>query len=348
MKQHLLTRLAPSTATRAAQQFLTRQIAPTHAETPLPAVLDLEALPTEERTLQQMVEALNPADSHRAGQIPWTQRTALVDVLTPALNVLERSYPQPAHRAFTQIVPVMNFREQTFITGLDGLTLSVVPEHGEYQRVNERSIGVEIETAAMKVYGLILTLSRETLTNDSASRFFASAANALTGAAYRHEIGTVYGLLESNPNMADGQPWFDSSNSVTKPSILGALESGFSLFAGQQFQSGEYVDCQPGVLVVPASWSIMASDILSDILLSVGTGRLQIIKSGRISSAYLFANPAECPSIGLAGFGEVRPSVELNNRIPLNSNAGLELKIRHEYAAVPLSRVGVVKMSLTS
>jgi hypothetical protein len=87
---------------------------------------------------------------------------------------------------------------------------------------------------------------------------------------------------------------------------------------------------------------------LSDILVNIAANGLRVLKSGRITSAYLFANPAECPSLGLAGFGDIRPAIELNNRIKLSSNAGAELKVRHEYSAVPLSRVGVVKMSVST
>jgi hypothetical protein len=271
----------------------------------------------------------------------------LVDVLGPALNVLERTYPQPIHRQFTQLVPVPNFREQAIVTGLDGLTLQQVGEGAEYPRVNERSIGVEIETTAIKVFGLIMSLTRETMTNDSASRFFASAANALLAAAYRHETGSVYSALESNPNLADGQPWFDASNSTTKANVYHALETGFTLFAGQKFASGEYVDAQPAILVLPPDWSMELGATLSDILVNIAANGLRVLKSGRITSAYLFANPSECPSLGLAGFGDIRPAVELNNRIKLSSNAGAELKVRHEFAAVPLSRLGVVKMSVT-
>lgn len=351
IQHHLLTRLAPGQAKKAVSQFLTRTVVPESVrsgEIPSPACIDLESLPPEDRTLEQMVRALEPDVAGRSGQIPWTQRNALIDVLTPALKTLERTYPTPAHRAFCRLVPVTDYLSKTFVNGLDGLTLQQVHEHGEYPKITERMITAEIETGAVQTFGLILSLTRETLANDTASQFFGSAANALTGAAYRHEAGQVYGLLESGATLADGQPWFDASNSVSQASILGALTAGFELFAGQQFASGEFTDAQPGVLVIPASWSIIASDIVSDILLSVGAGQLQVVKSGRISSGYIFANPVACPSIGLAGFLGVRPQLELNNRLRLESNDGLQLKVRHEYCPIPLSRVGIVKMTSAS
>ena len=128
---------------------------------------------------------------------------------------------------------------------------------------------------------------------------------------------------------------------------MGALEKGVELFAEQQYPNGEFVDNTPAVLVVPASWVIRISDSLVDLALHLG--KLTIIRTGRVQSGYLFANPAAHPAIVLAGLNnDLQPELTVNTKPKMNLDIGLELRVLHDFAAIPVSRLGIVKMSVTA
>jgi hypothetical protein len=336
----LLSRLSPAAAQRAVREYLHALITGEESPSAHPAVADLRSLPTDDRSLPAIIDAL----SRGTGPIPDMARSVLADTLNPALVTLGKSYPLPVHRSFVSIQQVPDFKRQSFIGGLDGLTLDPLNEHATLPVTDTNAISYELETGTVRQYGRVLRVARRHIVNDG-SGFFRSAADALAAAAFRAEAGAVYGLLETGATLRDGAAWFDATNSVSSPSIMGAMEEGFELFADQRLSNGDFLDATPGVLLIPPTWSMQIGDTITDILLNVANGGLRIIKTGRVSTGYLIADPRQLPVIVLAGLSsDVRPTIEANNKPKLNLDTGLELRCLHDFGVVPVSRSGIVRM----
>ena len=336
----LLDRLAPAARERVLKEYVEQLLTGRTAENPHPGTADILSLPAHDRTLGAIIDGMSKGGMTNA-ELPMYSRELLSQVLDPALISLSKAYPTPSHRAFCSVQQVANYKRQSFIGGFDALTVGPLNELSEIPVTNSAAISFELERGAVSQYGRVLRIPRTDITNDGSGAFFRSAGNALTAAAFRNEATEVYSLLESGANLRDGQPWFDASNSTTQPSELGALEKGVETFAEQQYPNGEFVDN------VPASWVIRISDSLVDLALHLG--KLTIIRTGRVQSGYLFANPAAHPALVLAGLNaDLQPELTVNTKPKMNLDIGLELRVLHDFAAIPVSRLGVVKMSVTA
>jgi hypothetical protein len=338
--QHYLQRLPGAVAKRAAAQFVQEQVTGMALANADPVLSDLRSLADEDRTLEQLVRAISPDESGRSSPTPWYTRSGLSDLLGPALTVVSREFPTPDHRAFCRILPARNYMEQKYLTALDGLQVEEVIETGEFQDVRESTLGIEHETTIIKRFGSILSLTVESITNDL-SGVFARSADGLIAACYRKEASAVYGALENGATLNDGQAWFDSTNSITSASVAAALADGLEALAGQTYGDGELVDAQPSVILVPAGWDVTSSIELANL----AARGIRILTSGRVTSGFIFADPARTPALGLAGFG-LTPTIDLNNR--RSAAYGLQMRVEHAFSVVPLSRRGVVRMSLSS
>jgi hypothetical protein len=276
--------------------------------------------------------------------VAWYQKRSVVDLLTPAVTALQKVYPIPRHRGFCRLLPTRDYKEHQFLGALDGLTAGVVLEGGEYPITLDRDVTYTAEPGSLRDVGRILRITRQTLVNDAECQFFAPSVQALNAAVFRHEAASVYGLLQNGATLADGQPLWDSSNSVTGLNVLSVFEQAFALFAEAKFQTGETLDLDPTYLIIPSDWSLAASDIISDLILNVG--RLRVIKTSLVTSGFLLADPAVQPVVGIMAMGTGMPAIELDNR-PRKNFEGLSLKVSHSYKELALSRVGAVKMSIT-
>lgn len=341
----LLNRLAPAARERVLREYIAELVTGKATDNPHPGVADMRSLPVDQRTLGAILQGIE-SGGRTSPQLPQLSRALLSDVLDPALIGLAKQYPAPVHRAFVGVQVVPNYREQSFIGSFDGLEVSPVGELGAIPVTLSDSISFELERGSVKQHGRILRIPRRDVINDSAGVFFRNAGNALIAAAYRAETSAVFDLLENGATLRDGQAWFDSSNSVSGVSVLAAIENGFELFASQKFASGEYADVVPAVLVIPPDWSFHIGDTISDILLNLANGGLRVIKSGRVTSGYLFSAPEVYPSVVLAGLTpNLQPVIDTNPRPKMNLDVGLEVRVLHSFAAVPVSRIGVVKMT---
>ena len=343
-----LARLDRQAAIEAAAAVAARTMATPHTAAHLdradltPAAADLAALTGRHFAADEIVQAIDPT-----GTAPWYARSAFHDFSTQAAQSLARAVPPPSHRAFMAMVPAADFKATTVKFGFYGAALQEVNESGEY-RIYRADAG-ESETAVGNVtnYGCAVGVYREELINDRSLGFLGRLGEGLVGSAYRHEAALAYATIEGNPNLADGQPWFDTTNSVAAPSLLQALVDGFALFYEAALPNGDLLNATPAVLVIPPRWSIQAAEVLTDILLNVG--RLTVIKSGAVSSAYLFANPAEFPAVALLALnagGIPELAVQPRPRSGFLSDMESLTRVTHPVAALPLSRLGVVKMTV--
>jgi hypothetical protein len=303
-----------------------------------PALNDLRSLADEHRTLEQLVRAISPDEPARSSPTPWFARSGFDDLLNPAIRVITRETPRPDHRAFTRLIPALDYREHTFLAGIGGMDVELVHDGGELTDADLAGIGFDTGVARVRRFGRIATLTVEQATNDDGS-VFGRLSQEMTLAAYRKEAGVVYSVLTSNPTLSDGDSLFIASNSATGASVAAALEAGLEKFAGQAFATGAYVGLQPAVLIVPPSWSTLGLEITN--LASRG---VKVITSPYVSDAYLLADPMQAPVIGLCAFADGVPDVQLNPK--RSSRFGIQLSVVHSFDAAALSRIGVVKLSI--
>lgn len=334
----LLNSLAPSAAQRAVREYLTEILTGAAVPGAHPAVQDIRGL---DHSFSGVLQAIGTGH----GTVPMESREFLAAALDPALVQLSKLYPAPVHRSFLSIQAVPNYRETGFIGAFDNLRLDQVSELGEIQVTETDAIRFELERGAVKQFGRVVRISRRDIVNDANGRFFANIGSALLAAAYRAEARAVYALLEANPNLRDGDTWFNDSNSTTDASVLGCVGKAFTKFASLQYPSGEYANATPAVFLVPASWNIDVQNIPADILLN----RITVIRSADVTSGFLFADPNALPALALSGLSaDVAPSIEVNPRPKMNLDVGLEIRCLHSFGVVPLSRMGVVKTSIAS
>lgn len=344
-----LSHLSPDTAKSAVASLAARRMAnPAQAAKldnvdPLtPAAADLRSMTGPETGLDELIEAIEPGASH------WWTRAAFHDISTAAVQTLARVATPPVHRAFLTTIQAEDFRDQTVMFGFHGVKLEEAGEAGE-TRIYGADAGIsDSATGRVVNYAAAVAVYRGQIINDRRIQFLGRIGEALLASAFRKEAELIYSTLEGNPNLSDGAPWFDASNTASAGSVLQGLIDAFELFAGQTLPDGSMMNAQPSVLVIPPGWSIRASDILADILLNVG--RLTVIKSGSVSSGYLFASPAECPAYGLLAFqpdGVPEIRVQRRPRSGFITDMELMLKANHPIAPLPLSRRGVVKIEVT-
>lgn len=345
-----LTRLSPDTAKSAVASVAARLLAnPTQAAKlenidPLtPAAADLRSMVGPGMGIDELVQALEPGAGH------WWTRAAFHDISTAAVQTLARVATPPVHRAFLTTVQAEDFRDQTVMFGFHGVKLEEAGEAGE-TRIYGADAGIsDSATGRVVNYAAAVAIYRSQIINDKRIQFLGRIGESLLASSYRKEAELVYGTLEDNPNLSDGSPWFDESNTASAPSVLQGLIDGFELLASQTLPDGSMMNAQPTVLVIPPGWSIRASDVIADILLNVG--RLSVIKSGSVSAGYLFASPDECPAYGLLGFqpGAV-PEIRVARRPRSGFITDMELMVKanHPIAPLPLSRRGVVKIEVAS
>ena len=307
-----------------------------------PAAADLRSMVGPETGFDELVEAIEPGAGH------WWTRAAFHDISTAAVQTLARAATPPAHRAFLSVQRAADFKSHTLQFGFFGAELQPVHEGGEFRAYSPDSGLTDTASATITKYGAAVPIMREQLVNDRRLGYLGGMTTALLGSAWRKEAALVFSALESNPNLADGQPWFDATNSTSSGSVLQGLIDAFELFHGQTLPNGELLNASPAVLVIPPGWSIKAADVIGDILLNLG--RLTVIKSGSVASGYLFASPAECPAIGLLGLHpDATPDLRIQRRPKSGFLTDQELiyRVCHEIAVVPLSRLGVVKIGVT-
>lgn len=338
--QHYLERLPPKAAIRAASQFVQELVTGKPLANADPVLEDLRSLAAEDRTLEQLVRAVSPDEAGRSSPTPWFQRSGFDHLLNPAIEVVTRETPAPDHRAFTRLIQAKDYQEHTFLAGIGGMDVDLVREGAEITDADLSGLGFDTGVGHLKRYGRIATLRVEQVVNDDAG-VFGRLAQEMTLAAYRKESELVYSVLTTNAALSDGDNLFIAANTASGASVAAALESGLEKFAGQAFATGAYVGLQPATLIVPPSWSTLGLEITN--LASRG---VRVITSPYVTDGYLMADPMQAPVVGLFVFGAGIPDVQLNPK--RSSRWGIQLSVVHSVDAAALSRVGAVKLSITS
>lgn len=274
-------------------------------------------------------------------------RAEFAGIVSDAATVLSSNHPRPVWRAILREVLATDFNGTDVLSSMFSPGLEAISEGGKYRAAEVSNGLLFVERAKIKKYGRILPISREFAINDRSLGFLADMSGSLIAAAYRREGDEVFGSLVANANLADGSPWFNDSNSVSAASVPTAIADGISALRSQAYPDGQTGYLDPFAIVLPAAWNLSAADMPAEFLAKPPL----IIHSATISDAYVIADPDFNPTVALltmspGAIPEVSSSTNAGHSFQVDTYA--TMKIRHDFAVVPLSRTGIIRTSVTA
>lgn len=276
-----------------------------------------------------------------------------------ANNELARGY-QARQRSFTQIASrrnMRNFNTQNITRMSDAPGLLGKGENGEYQLGHLKD---SKETITLQTKGRIIRISREMIVNDDMDAF--SRLPMMMGAqGALNENRMVYGLLTDNKQMGeDGVALFHANHGnlitgaasfdvalLSKMRKLLRLQKSFAA----KGEAGYALNTPLGTVVVPAALETDAQKIVASIVAaSAGnvnpfTG-LNIIAEAELDShssvaSYGIGDPNLVDGL-IYGYLEGEEGVYIDSQVDFKSD-GLDLKVRHDFAASVADYRGLVK-----
>jgi hypothetical protein len=217
------------------------------------------------------------------------------------------------------------------------------------------------ETYQLATYARILGINRATIINDDMQAFTRLPALAARSASDL-EADTVYSILTTNANLADGVALFATATHVNLSSSSDAI-SVTSLGAGrgamrvQKGLEGRPINVSPRFLLVPVAKETLAEQYTSADFVSAKSSDINPFRGGKPSALtvvaeprldansatawYLAADPSQIDTVEYA-YLEGQPGVYLESRMGWDID-GMELKVRLDFAAKALDYRGLWK-----
>lgn len=284
-----------------------------------------------------------------------------------ANKILEKAYKiqNPTYKEWMRPWPVKNFMENHIPrVGWPGTLFPVNPDGGEYKYLTLTDGG---EDASLESYGGMLAFTRKVLINDDKTAF-AQKAKAGGITAGRTISVKAYEALTSPGNLSDGVAFFHSSRGNL---IEGTAELDVSLSADslgmavkalrtQKDESGNFIDFQPKILLVPPSQEITAWTLVNSSSLPGQTNSavlnmfekkygIKVVVAPELEGYssldwYLFADQDANPNcFSLLTMSDTWPRPFVDQQMQwLNDN--LETKLRVDFSAKAVNPKGVVKI----
>jgi len=239
---------------------------------------------------------------------------------------------------------VTDFRDHTrYLRGSFG-ALDNVNEAGEFKNKPIPDLARERIRATTK--GNIINLSRQAIVNDDMDVFSGLAVDLGRAAKLTIEID-VYALINSNPNMNDGNPLFHSSHgnlagAGAAPSVAAFDAISVAMGTQKDISGNEFLDIRPSVLLVPRSLRGAAIVINGSEYDPDTANKLQrpnvvkglfddIVDTPRLSGTayYAFADPNVAPALEVVFLnGVTEPFTDTQDGWRVD---GVEWKVRHDY-----------------
>ncbi len=198
--------------------------------------------------------------------------------------------------------------KDTNIIGLgDAPSLLLVRENAEftYGAMSDTGMSYRLQT-----YGRIIAITRQALINDD-KRLFSRVPTQFGYKAKDLESDLVWGIIVSNPAMADGFALFSNQhgNLGTGAAItIASVAAGRQAMAQQKSAEGGFITVRPAFLVVGPAKETEAEQFLTSVAAAQASnvnpfvGKLQLIVEPRITdnSWYLIADPNAVDTIELS------------------------------------------------
>lgn len=229
-------------------------------------------------------------------------------------------------------------------------TPKLVTENGEFEYV---SVSDEKETYQLATYGEILAITRQTIINDDLDAF-GRIPTLMGAAAARLEGDLVYAILTGNPNMGDGVALFDNAHANLTDAKLLADEDGLGdaeeLMAKQKGPKGvANLNLMPSFIITGPTQKIAAMKALTGVSPNQASqvnpfaNAYQLIVDQRITGNdyFLSASPNVIDTIEY-GYLAGQSGPQISTREGFNID-GMEIKLRHDFAAKAIDHRGLVK-----
>lgn len=233
--------------------------------------------------------------------------------------------------------------------------LELVRESGEFKR---GKLVEGKESWGLSTYGKVISITRQAIINDDLGAF--TRTPQLMGQEVAMlEADTVFGIITTNGNMRDGNALFSvaHNNLVDSGATISIDELGDTrkLMLVQTSPGGKTLGISPKYLLAPAALAQLAEQYTSTAYQSATpaninplAGRLTPIIEPRLDTNsdkkwYLFGDP-NMPNSAVLIYayleGQEGPYTETRNGFDVD---GVEIKIRHDFAAAAIDHRGAVQ-----
>lgn len=268
-----------------------------------------------------------------------------VHVFRNVANVaLQKAYAESpiTFEGLVSIVSATDFKEMHGVALSEAPDMELIAENAEYP---VKTLSDSGESYHIGKYGEILRLSYEMIVNDNLRAF--TRIPLLFGAAARRKQGDlVYGLITSNPVMADGKNLFSADHGNLCPAAeagkinTASLSAARKAMRNQKGLKGATLDLRPRSLLVPTTLETDAEVMLRSMAAPEGTNAgvtnvfqnsLVPVSDPRLDDAsedawYTVADPNQVDTIELAFLdGNRQPEIFEDEDF---SSDGIKYKIR--------------------
>lgn len=278
---------------------------------------------------------------HTTSDFPHILAAVTNKTLRDAYEAAPRTFQPIARRA-----TAADFKEMHRVQLGEAPQLEKVNESGEFKR---GTIGEGKERYRVETWGKVIGITRQVIINDDLDAF--TRVPSLFGtAAATLESDVVWGIVTSNPAMADGVALFHANHknlTATGTALdVANLGKARTAMAKQTGLDGKTVlNVRPAFLVVPSSLELTAEQMIAQNLVPATVANvvpasirsLAVIAEPRLDPAsgavpwYLFASPSAIDTIEYA-YLEGQDGVFIETRIGFDVD-GVEIKARLDFGA---------------
>jgi len=287
---------------------------------------------------------------HSTSDFPEILAAVTNKTLRQAYEAYPRTFP-----LFCRQVLATDFKAMHRVQLGEAPQLLKVGESGEFQR---GTLGESKESYRIETYGRVVAITRQVLINDDLDAF--TRIPAMYGNSIAQlESDVVWGIITSNPAMADGTALFHAShkNLAGSGTALG-VDSVGAARAAMRKQTGldkkTVLNIRPAFLIVPAALELKAEQLVAQNLVPAQSGNvvpqsirtLTPIAEPRLDAAsdkawYLAASPNQIDTIEYAYLeGQQGAYIETRNGFDVD---GVEIKCRLDFGAKAIDWRGLYK-----
>ena len=242
-----------------------------------------------------------------------------------------KTFPEPTFRRLAKFVEATDLKMVNLLAPVEDASNTVYREHGEIPTTSLSTLKSEPAAAPFDVKRF--TLSFQLLKNQA--DWIRTVPAALLNSFFRAEAQSLFALLESNPNLSDGDAWFSGDNTAT--GTLG-LAAALNLFRSQRARGTNNVLSEPlKFAIVPGSIELAFRKDLQQ----AGMNFVEVFARPDVTNVYLLTDQQTSPTIIRIGLDD-RPSINLS-RVPRSD--GLAVTGTHSAKYIPLSRYGIVRLT---
>jgi len=278
----------------------------------------------------------------------------LAAVTNKTLRQAYEAYPR-TFTAFCRRVLATDFKEMRRLQLGEAPQLLEVAEGGEFKR---GTLSESEESYRVKSYGRVVAITRQVVINDDLDAF--TRIPAMYGNAIAQlESDVVWGIITSNPAMADGNALFHTTHknlagtgAALDVSSVGAARAAMAKQTGLDKKT--VLNIRPAFLIVPASLELKAEQLVAQNLVPAAASSvvpqsirsLALISEPRLDAAsetawYLAASPNQIDTIEYAYLeGQEGPYIETRNGFDVD---GVEIKCRIDFGAKAIDWRGLYK-----